>query len=184
MSAAVQLPPRSNDSDRDESSGARSALEELRAISAHLGNLAEARELLAAGEVEDPEKSLARILRETAELATHLTGSLPAAWSQYILARTAFESDSALADTLGVNRSRVARWKQGEAADPENEERLRHLGVVVSLLAGYLDRRAIPDWLTGVNPHLGHRRPIDVLMSGRLSEVVAAVEAEISGAYA
>lgn len=105
-------------------------------------------------------------------------------WMHYLSARTAFHSDSELAEELGVNRSSVARWKQGQPPQMKSKEMLINLNVVVSLLRGYLERDVVPDWLQGVNPMLGNRRPIDVLRTGRLSEVVAAIEAERSGAYA
>jgi hypothetical protein len=78
----------------------------------------------------------------------------------------------------------VSRWKRGEQPDPAHGERLLRLDVVVSLLAGFLDDEVIPDWLHGINAHLRNRRPIDVLREGALSEVVAAVEAAKSGAFA
>ena len=105
-------------------------------------------------------------------------------WLLYLAARRPFESDAALADALGVHRSQVARWKRGGQADSANEERLRNLGTVVESLTGYLEPTAISDWLSGINPHLGHRRPIDVLLAGNVTEVIAAVEAERRGAYA
>ena len=105
-------------------------------------------------------------------------------WLLYLAARRPFASDAALADALGVHRSQVARWKRGGQADSANEERLRNLGTVVESLTGYLEPDAIAEWLTGVNPHLGHRRPIDVLLAGYVTDVIAAVEAERRGAYA
>jgi hypothetical protein len=105
-------------------------------------------------------------------------------WLLYLAARRPFASDAALADALGVHRSQVARWKRGGQADPANEERLRNLGTVVESLTGYLEPAAISDWLAGINPHLGHRRPIDVLLAGNVTDVIAAVEAERRGAYA
>jgi len=54
----------------------------------------------------------------------------------------------------------------------------------VSLLEGFLEEGSIAKWLRGMNAHLGDRRPIDVIRQGRLSEVVAAIEAERAGAFA
>jgi transcriptional regulator with XRE-family HTH domain len=99
-------------------------------------------------------------------------------------ARRAFPSDAEMARVLGVDRSRMSRWRQGEPPDQANAERLLALDTVVELLTGYLDERSIPKWLYGINAQLRDRRPIDVIVSGRLSEVVAAIEAEKSGAYA
>lgn len=117
-------------------------------------------------------------------LLKELSAGESAPWIHYLFARTAFRSDSELAEELGVNRSSVARWKQGQPAEAKNREMLINLNIVVSLLTGYLESDVIPDWLSGINPMLADRRPIDVLHTGRLSEVVAAIEAERSGAYA
>lgn len=103
---------------------------------------------------------------------------------RYQVAKLAFPDDADLARSLGVHRSAVVRWKRGEAPAPENWEQLVGLDTVVSLLENFLDISSIPKWLRGVNAHLGDRRPIDVIRQGRLSEVVAAIEAEKAGAFA
>ncbi len=104
--------------------------------------------------------------------------------ASYQSARRGFPSDAALAEAFPVSPSRVARWKQGEVPDRENARFLRDLGIVVSLLDEYLEDEVIPDWLHGINAHLGDRRPLEVIREGRLSEVVRAIEAEKSGAFA
>jgi small subunit ribosomal protein S16 len=98
--------------------------------------------------------------------------------------RRAFASDAAMARALNVDRSRISRWRKGEGTDAGVVERLVAVDTAIELLTGFLDDRSIPKWLSGTNAHLGDRRPIDVLTQGRLSEVVAAIEAEKSGAYA
>jgi len=103
---------------------------------------------------------------------------------RYRTARRAFASDAEMARAFGVDRSRVSRWKRGEAPDAANAERLVALDATVALLSGYLAESSIPKWLGGTNAHLGNRRPIDVIRDGRLSEVIAAIEAEKSGAFA
>jgi hypothetical protein len=102
----------------------------------------------------------------------------------YFLVRSAFPSDAAIADFAGIDRSRVTRFKQGKNLEPETAALLDAVGVTVTQLRGFLDDDAIPEWLRGVNAHLGHRTPLDVLRTGRLSEVIAAIEAEKSGAFA
>lgn len=102
----------------------------------------------------------------------------------YLSARRGFPSDAALAEAFPVSPSRVARWKQGDMPERENARFLRDLGIVVSLLDGYLEEEVIPDWLHGVNAHLGDRRPLEAIREGRLSEVVRAIEAEQGGAFA
>ena len=78
----------------------------------------------------------------------------------------------------------MVRWKRGEAPAAKNWEQLVGLDTVVSLLEGFLEEVSIAKWLRGTNAHLGDRRPIDVIRQGRLSEVVAAIEAEKAGAFA
>lgn len=104
--------------------------------------------------------------------------------ASYLAARRGFPTDAALAEAFPVSPSRVARWKRGEKPDAENARFLRDLGIVVSVLDGYLEEEVVADWLHGVNAHLGDRRPVDVLRAGRLSEVIRAIEAEKSGAFA
>lgn len=99
-------------------------------------------------------------------------------------ARRAFGSDAELAAGLGIDRSQLTRWRQGQTPDRENADRLAGLDVVVELLSGYLSPSSIPKWLNGFNAQIGNRRPIAVLRAGRLSEVIAAIEAEKGGAFA
>lgn len=93
-------------------------------------------------------------------------------------------SDAAVAEVLGVSRAQPRRWREGQSPDPENRDRIIGLDAVVALLSGYLAESSIPKWLHGVNAHLGNRRPIAVLREGRVSDVIAAIEAQKSGAFA
>lgn len=100
-------------------------------------------------------------------------------------ARRAFSSDAQVADALGVDRAQVKRWREGQTQPgPENADRIVGLDTVVALLTGYLEPGSIPKWLKGFNAHLGDRRPMDLLRQGNLSDVIAAIEALKSGAYA
>jgi len=100
-------------------------------------------------------------------------------------ARRAFPSDAQVAEALGVDRAQVKRWREGRTAPgPENADRIVGLDTAVELLSGYLEPSSIPKWLMGLNAHLGDRRPIDLLRRGNLAEVIAAIEALKSGAYA
>jgi hypothetical protein len=103
---------------------------------------------------------------------------------RYDVLRVAFPDDADLARSLGVHRSAVVRWKRGDAPAARNWEQLIGLDAVVSLLEGFLEDTSIAKWLRGTNAHLGDRRPIDVIRQGRLSEVIAAIEAEKAGAFA
>ena len=93
-------------------------------------------------------------------------------------------SDAAVAQVLEVSRAQPKRWREGQIPDPENRDRIIGLDAVIALLSGYLAESSIPKWLDGVNAHLGNRRPVSVLREGRLSDVIAAIEAEKSGAFA
>jgi uncharacterized protein (DUF2384 family) len=93
-------------------------------------------------------------------------------------------SDAAVAQALEVSRAQPQRWREGQAPDPENRDRIIGLDAVIALLSGYLAESSIPKWLHGVNAHLGDRRPISLLREGRVSDVIAAIEAEKSGAFA
>lgn len=99
-------------------------------------------------------------------------------------ARRAFSSDSEIATALGVDRSQLSRWKAGQSPDNVNRDRLVGLDATVELLSGFLGERTIHKWLMSPNAHLANRRPISVLRANRLSEVIAAIEAEKSGAFA
>ena len=102
----------------------------------------------------------------------------------YFLVRSVFSSDAAIAEFAGVDRSRVTRFKQGKNLGPDTDALLNAVSVTVTQLRGFLEDDVIPEWLRGVNAHLGFRTPLDVLRTGRLSEVIAAIEAEKYGAYA
>jgi transcriptional regulator with XRE-family HTH domain len=99
-------------------------------------------------------------------------------------ARRVFGSDSEVASALGVARSQLSRWKSGQFPDEVNRDRLVALDVVVELLSGYLSAGSIHKWLNSPNAHLADRRPLAVIRANRLSEVIAAIEAEKSGAFA
>jgi len=96
----------------------------------------------------------------------------------------AFRSEAALAAGLGVSRSQLTRWRAGQQPDPENAARLAGIDAVVELLGEFLSETSIPKWLNSPNAHLANRRPLSLLRAGQLSEVIAAVEAEKSGAFA
>lgn len=93
-------------------------------------------------------------------------------------------SDAAVAEVLDVSRAQPRRWREGQVPDPENRDRIIGLDAVIALLSGYLAESSIPKWLHGVNAHLDNRRPISVLRDGRVSDVIAAIEAQKSGAFA
>jgi uncharacterized protein (DUF2384 family) len=95
-----------------------------------------------------------------------------------------FKSAAALADLLGVNRSRITRWLRGEGIDPLNAEKIDLLELVTANLRRIYDADAARAWLVGVNPHLGDRRPIDLVRAGRIEELMQAIRAERADSFA
>ena len=100
------------------------------------------------------------------------------------VAPTAFASDAELAAWLGVNPTLLARYRNGHRPRGQTAWRLIGLDAVLAALEQIFDPRIIPDWLLGVNAHLGDQVPLDVLREGRVAEVMAAVEAERTGSFA
>lgn len=93
-------------------------------------------------------------------------------------------SGSAVADLLGVSRSRVTRWLKGEGIDPLNAEKVDLLELVWASLLRLYEPKAAREWLVGVNPNLGDRRPIDLVRAGRTEELMRAIRAERADSFA
>jgi hypothetical protein len=102
----------------------------------------------------------------------------------YLLARRGFPTDRALADAVGVHRSQVSRWSQGKLAQRENAWLLRDVAAAVARLADHYEQSTIEKWLFASNPELGGETPIELLRQGRLPEILMAVDAQTSGAFA
>jgi uncharacterized protein (DUF2384 family) len=98
--------------------------------------------------------------------------------------RVDFRSAARLADMLGVSRSQVTRWLRGAGIDPLNAEKVDLLELVWSNVLRLYDRDAALEWLFGINPLLGDRRPIDLIRMGRAEELMRAIRAERSDTYA
>jgi len=88
--------------------------------------------------------------------------------------RVDFRSAAQLADMLGVSRSQVTRWLRGAGIDPLNAEKVDLLELVWSNVLRLYDRDAALQWLFGINPLLGDRRPIDLIRMGRAEELMDA----------
>lgn len=95
-----------------------------------------------------------------------------------------FRSAARVADMLGVSRSQVTRWLRGAGIDPVNAEKVDLLEMVWASLLRLYSADAALSWLFGVNPHLGDRRPIDLIRAGRAEELMRAIRAERSDAFA
>jgi uncharacterized protein (DUF2384 family) len=93
-------------------------------------------------------------------------------------------SAARLADMLGVSRAQVTRWLRGSGIDPLNAEKVDLLELVWANLMRLYEREAALAWLFGLNPLLGDRRPIDLVRAGRTEELMRAIRAERSDAFA
>jgi uncharacterized protein (DUF2384 family) len=113
------------------------------------------------------------------------TGTVPVATSAKVEALTAdFKSAAALADMLGVSRSRVTRWLKGAGIDPSNAEKVDLLELVWSNLLRLYEPGTARSWLFGVNPSLGDRRPIDLIRAGQAEDLLRAIRAERADSFA
>ena len=95
-----------------------------------------------------------------------------------------FRSQRKLAEALGVSPAQVGRWIRGQGVDPQNAERVDVLELVMASLLRLYEPAASELWLFGVNPHLGDRRPIDLVRRGRAQELLSAIAAERAGSFA
>ena len=98
--------------------------------------------------------------------------------------RADFRSAARLADMLGVSRSQVTRWLRGAGIDPLNAEKVELLELVWSNLLRLYDPETALEWLVGFNPHLGDRRPIDMVRAGKIEELMRAIRAERAESFA
>jgi uncharacterized protein (DUF2384 family) len=78
----------------------------------------------------------------------------------------------------------VTRWLRGAGIDPQNAEKVDLLELVWSSLLRLYEKEAALAWLFGINPSLGDRRPIDLVRAGRTEELMRALRAERSDAFA
>jgi uncharacterized protein (DUF2384 family) len=98
--------------------------------------------------------------------------------------RVDFKTQAALADLLGVSRSQITRWLRGAGIDPLNAEKVDLLELVWSSLLRVYQPEAARAWLFGLNPHLGDRRPIDLVRAGKTEELMRAIRAERAESFA
>jgi len=95
-----------------------------------------------------------------------------------------FRSQRRLAEALGVSPAQIGRWIRGQGIDPRNAERVDVLELVMASLLRLYPPAAAEPWLFGLNPHLGDRRPIDLVRAGRAEELLEAIAAERAGSFA
>ncbi len=95
-----------------------------------------------------------------------------------------FRSQAELAALLGVSRSQVTRWLKGAGIDPLNAEKIDLLELVLANLLRVYEPDVARAWLFGFNPHLGDRRPIDLVRAGKVEELLRAIRAARAGSFA
>jgi uncharacterized protein (DUF2384 family) len=95
-----------------------------------------------------------------------------------------FRSQRRLAELLGVSPAQVTRWRQGKGIDDVNADRVDLLELVMAQLLRVYPAEAAEQWLVGANPHLGDRRPIDLIRRGQSRELIDAIAAERAGSFA
>ena len=93
-------------------------------------------------------------------------------------------SQARVARLLGVSPSRVSRWLRTEEPDPRNRRKLEGVEFVLGRLLDLYPRDSAVKWLQGFNAHLRNLRPVDLLADGRVSDVLRAIEAEETLAFA
>jgi uncharacterized protein (DUF2384 family) len=96
----------------------------------------------------------------------------------------ALGSRAALADWAGTHRSQITRATHGQEIGGEAGWRITSLAAVVTALLSIYEPAAVSGWMHGSNPHLGGRRPLDVLAEGNVASVMAAVQAARTGVFA
>jgi uncharacterized protein (DUF2384 family) len=95
-----------------------------------------------------------------------------------------FGGQAKLAAILGVERSTVSRWVRGNLPDPVHAARVDALEFVLGEAQRIFGREGARKWLQGLDPHLGDRRPVDLLRRGQVYEVVRALAEHRAGSYA
>ena len=98
---------------------------------------------------------------------------------------TAVGSAAKLADILGVSRSQPTRWRKGdESPSPQKARELVDLDHVMARALMLFPQPVALDWLNSANAYLDGARPIDVLQLRGSTEVIDALDAAMSGAFA
>jgi uncharacterized protein (DUF2384 family) len=83
-----------------------------------------------------------------------------------------------------VSRSQITRSIKGAGIDPLNAEKIDLLELIWANLLRLYEPQAARSWLFGLNPHLGDRRPIDLVRAGRAEELMRAIRAERADSFA
>jgi len=109
--------------------------------------------------------------------------AIPTAVKAEALARE-LGGQAKLAGALGVERSTVSRWLRGGRPDATQAARVDALEYVLAEAERIFGRAGAQKWLRGLDPRLGDRRPLDVLRTGAVHEVIRALAEHKAGSYA
>jgi uncharacterized protein (DUF2384 family) len=91
----------------------------------------------------------------------------------------------AAARTLGVAASQPSRWASGESTPgPQQARLLADLDHAFAVALQVWHPDVARDWMTTANAFLDGARPLDVIRSRGSGDVVQALRAESSGAFA
>jgi hypothetical protein len=96
-----------------------------------------------------------------------------------------FGRQSKLADLFSTSTASVSRWLNKEdTPQPEFAEKILGVSYIVYRLSNLLEPEAVHAWLHGVNDHLHHQKPIDLIRQGRLTDVISALDEYDAGGFA
>ncbi len=135
-----------------------------------------------------PRRRAARAAKPPDAVVRHTTGQDLSAWRSAERAQFLIDTVGGvnkLAKTLGVSPSQPSRWKSGqEVPSPDIAAKLLDLDHVVALAVQTWHPAIVMDWMTTANGFLQGAQPIDVLLQHGSAEVIDALKATLSGAYA
>ncbi|MBW3570827.1 MAG: DUF2384 domain-containing protein [Gemmatimonadetes bacterium] len=104
--------------------------------------------------------------------------------SDYVRVRRAFPSDVQMAESLGLDRSRLIAWKKGSSTPRlEHVRYLADVATTVDALERVFHPAVIADWLTAPKFEFADQSPLEMLRGGHLAEVLQSVNAAEHGAY-
>jgi putative toxin-antitoxin system antitoxin component (TIGR02293 family) len=107
----------------------------------------------------------------------------PAARAQFVI--DLYGGVTKVAEALRVSKSQPSRWRSGqEVPSLDAARRLVDLDHVLTRAPLLWEPAVAVTWLESPNGHLDGARPIDVLVTRGSTEVIDALDAALSGAYA
>ena len=93
---------------------------------------------------------------------------------------------SYIAALLQVDKAQLGRWEKNRTK-PKRENMAKIAGlnyILFRLSENFRHQETMLKWLNGTNAHLNDSRPIDLIRSNRFNEVLSAIDAYETGAFA